>query len=291
MGGATQISDANALIVELNTTGKTSLNAGGALTLSGSVSGSGSDLTTVTTNGGSTHFGPRVTSVDGSLLVVGGGGPVTQTEALIVLDLATFDAGLASVILPHPNNRFKTGTEIKAGDYSIVGDARRDAARALEAALSTRVSAATSSSGVLATATPQPLVITAASAATGTSSSATNASAAASNNSGIMIDLSRAETTAAVTIAAVSLPKGTSTAGTGFSFVLPDAVSQAATANAGAVRATTPQGSALPTWLKFDAKTMQFQASAVPDGAFPMQVTINIGTQRIMVVISERTSD
>ena len=86
---------------------------------------------------------------------------------------------------------------------------------------------------------------------------------------------------------AVSLPKGTSTVGTGFSFDLPESVRTAA-AESSDVRANLPNGSALPTWLKFDVKTLRFDADAVPDGAFPLQVELTFGGQRTMVVISER---
>jgi hypothetical protein len=49
-----------------------------------------------------------------------------------------------------------------------------------------------------------------------------------------------------------------------------------------------PDGGALPAWLKFDAQSLRFEASAVPDGAFPMQVVMTVGQQRVVVVISER---
>jgi hypothetical protein len=40
--------------------------------------------------------------------------------------------------------------------------------------------------------------------------------------------------------------------------------------------------------LKFDPETKMFVASAVPDGAFPMQLIAIIGGTRTTVVISER---
>ena len=293
---ATQIRDKNALTAVLNTTGDTLITASGNLTVSGTVSGAGSDLTTSTSNGGVTIFGPGSTSVDGNLSVIGGGGDVIQTGRLNVLDLASFDAGSAAVTLAHPDNRFNKGIEITASSYTIVGDSRRDALRALEAALSIRAGAPISGAGGLTATAPQPLVIAAAPAgaraSSGSSSSASgNAAAGASSSSGITIDLNRGEAASAVTIAAVSLPKGTSTAGSGFSFVLPDSVTQLAVGEGAGVRATTVEGTALPGWLKFDPKAMKFEATAVPDGAFPVQVAVLIGTQRIVVVISERTSD
>jgi hypothetical protein len=53
-------------------------------------------------------------------------------------------------------------------------------------------------------------------------------------------------------------------------------------------QASFPDGASLPSWLKFDPERLRFDASAVPDGAFPMQVALTFGGQRTMVVISER---
>jgi hypothetical protein len=94
-------------------------------------------------------------------------------------------------------------------------------------------------------------------------------------------------TTASSLIAAVTLPRGMATAGTGFSFELPASVREIAQ-QAPEVLAGLPDGSPLPTWLKFDATALRFDASAVPDGAFPMQVVMVLGPQRVLVVISER---
>ena len=87
---------------------------------------------------------------------------------------------------------------------------------------------------------------------------------------------------------AVSLPKGVSTTGTGFSFVLPDSVREIAGEGV-TVQATQVDGSVLPAWLKFDRVNLRFEATAVPDGAFPMQLALSIGGQRLLLVISERT--
>jgi hypothetical protein len=86
---------------------------------------------------------------------------------------------------------------------------------------------------------------------------------------------------------AASLPKGTSTMGAGFSFVLPESVRTVA-AESSDIRVNLPDGSAIPAWLKFDVKTLRFDADAVPDGAFPLQVELRFGDQRTLVVISER---
>jgi hypothetical protein len=92
----------------------------------------------------------------------------------------------------------------------------------------------------------------------------------------------------AAMMAAVSLPKGTSTAGAGFSFELPESVRTLAQAGA-APQAAQTDGTPLPGWLRFNAELLRFEASAVPDGAFPLQVVLMISGQRVLVVISERT--
>jgi hypothetical protein len=77
------------------------------------------------------------------------------------------------------------------------------------------------------------------------------------------------------------------TAGTGFSFPLPAQVTDQAAGNA-AISVTTSTGQPLPGWLQFNPETKAFVASAVPDGAFPMQVVVIVGGTRTTVVISER---
>ena len=88
-------------------------------------------------------------------------------------------------------------------------------------------------------------------------------------------------------MAVVSLPKGTSTVGTGFSFELPDAVRNLAAENS-EIQISLPNGAPLPTWLSFDAKALRFQANAVPSGAFPFELVLTLGGQRVLVAISER---
>lgn len=88
-------------------------------------------------------------------------------------------------------------------------------------------------------------------------------------------------------MAAVSLPKGTATSGTGFSFELPETV-RSLVQDTASVQASLPDGRPLPSWLAFDPANFRFEAKAVPDGAFPMQVVMSVAGQRVMVVISER---
>ena len=92
-------------------------------------------------------------------------------------------------------------------------------------------------------------------------------------------------------MAAVSLPKGSSTVGVGFSFALPEAIEALAQQGSQTVdpQPSLSDGSPLPAWLRFDVSTLRFDAQAVPTGAFPMQVLVTVAGTRVMVVISERT--
>ena len=87
---------------------------------------------------------------------------------------------------------------------------------------------------------------------------------------------------------AVSLPKGASTVGTGFSFEMPESIKSMASADT-SIQVTQDNGKPLPTWLRFDPVAMRFEATAVPDSALPMQLVAVLAGQRITVLISERT--
>jgi hypothetical protein len=105
---------------------------------------------------------------------------------------------------------------------------------------------------------------------------------------GISISLVREPSVQSNGIITVSLPKETAASGNGFSFPLP--VQVAAAANKATVQVTTASGGKLPSWLRFNPTTKTFVASAVPNGAFPMQVIITVGAQKTTLVISERGS-
>jgi len=76
------------------------------------------------------------------------------------------------------------------------------------------------------------------------------------------------------------------TTGAGFAFGLPEQVT-GAQGNA-QVTVTTASGQPLPGWLKYIPETKSLVASAVPDGAFPMQVIVTAGGSRSTIVISEK---
>lgn len=83
------------------------------------------------------------------------------------------------------------------------------------------------------------------------------------------------------------VPKEMATAGSGFSFQLPAQVADQAASNA-PISVTTVSGDPLPGWLRFVPESKTFVASAVPDGAFPIQVVVTVGGKQSTVLISER---
>ena len=88
---------------------------------------------------------------------------------------------------------------------------------------------------------------------------------------------------------AVMLPKDMVTTGNGFSFPLPAQVTNSAEAgNNAVITVSTASGQPLPGWLKFNPEARTFDASAVPDGAFPMQVLVTMGGRSTTIVISEK---
>ena len=103
-----------------------------------------------------------------------------------------------------------------------------------------------------------------------------------------MVDLQNMSQQNTPLMVAVSLPKGASTVGTGFSFEMPESVKGMAGADA-KILITQTDGSPLPAWLKFDQLAMRFESTAVPDSALPMQLVVALAGRLVTVVISERT--
>ena len=119
------------------------------------------------------------------------------------------------------------------------------------------------------------------------SSSGTTGVAGATGSSGISVSLIRPTSVEQSGIISVSVPKDMATAGNGFSFPLPAQVANTAGNNT-VISVSTASGQPLPGWLTFNPETRTFVASAVPDGAFPMQVVVTIGGRSTTIVISER---
>jgi hypothetical protein len=240
-------------------------------------------------------------TVGGALYANSNGGNIVQDGSLQVAGLANFDAGAGSVSLTNPSNQFAAGTTVLASQSVLTGDGRR-MANELAAQAQTALPVVPSPIVALANASaPPPLVLSAqatGSSAGGSSASGSSASSSSSGSAGgagtggstagVLIDVRSTPSATSSLMAAVSLPKGTAVIGAGFSFELPDTVKATVQQSNQQAQASLPDGGALPAWLKFDAQSLRFEASAVPDGAFPMQVVMTVGQQRVVVVISER---
>ena len=236
-------------------------------------------------------------TIGGTLQASSGGGDITQSGPLLVGGMATLDAGSGVVQLTNADNKLTSGSTIRASSYTIEGDASRAAADLASKAQAVPIATSLPGTSLSNTAAPPPLLMTsgvaaaAASSSSSTSSSSSDAVAGGGSgtSSGVTVDLRGSPSTSSSVMAAVSLPKGMATSGQGFSFELPETVQSLAQQSSQPSVATMPNGAPLPSWLKFDAQKMRFDATAVPDGAFPMQVVINVGQQSVTVVISERT--
>ena len=105
---------------------------------------------------------------------------------------------------------------------------------------------------------------------------------------GIKVTLVHAPTLQSTGMVSVSLPKGTATMGNGFSFLLPAEVG-VGVANGTQIWVSRLSGAALPTWLNYIAGNRTIVGKSVPDGAFPMQLVVHVGSQQTVITISERT--
>jgi filamentous hemagglutinin family protein len=123
-----------------------------------------------------------------------------------------------------------------------------------------------------------------ASDATNTRSSG-GAPAATAGTTGVELEVVERPNASVVGLISVTLPAETSTTGSGFTFKLPSDVAEQLSTE---VRVTQADGKPLPNWLRFNASTNEFAASAVPDQAFPIRVRLDWAGQQLLVVISER---
>ncbi len=178
-------------------------------------------------------------------------------------------------------------TTSPANETGSASDATKDAAAtAAAAAAAAAVKAAAEASADAAAAE-------AAKAATPTNTTASTAASSdlagnSAGSPGIAVTVTRSPDAAQSGIVSVLVPRSTATAGSGFKFMLPEALFNAADTSGATPSATTLSGGALPAWLRIDASTRSFVASAVPDGALPYQLRVTIGGQSTIIVIAER---
>ena len=84
-------------------------------------------------------------------------------------------------------------------------------------------------------------------------------------------------------LVSVSVPLELVSSGKGLGFALPETVVGAT--GGGVARVTLPDGSSLPDWLRYDARTRAFTFGAMPAGALPLELLVRIDNLRWTVVI------
>ena len=112
-GANVALADKNDMSASLTATGDSTLNSGGAL----DVSGTTKNLTTTTTNGGTTNFG--TTTVAGSLNTTSTGN-VTQSGALATAGISNISATGKDVILNNASNDFVGAVSLTGAKVAIV---------------------------------------------------------------------------------------------------------------------------------------------------------------------------
>jgi hypothetical protein len=107
------------------------------------------------------------------------------------------------------------------------------------------------------------------------------------SSSGVRVELVQRPEMQTAGLVTVSMPPNAATTGAGLTFVLPNELVSAIT-SAVNVEATLVGGDPLPVWLRFDNSNGQFVIGDVADVSFPLEINVQLGSQAVTVVISER---
>ncbi|HYW58864.1 MAG TPA: YDG domain-containing protein, partial [Polaromonas sp.] len=92
-------------------------------------------------------------------------------------------------------------------------------------------------------------------------------------------------------VVSVALAGAVTKGGMGFQFSLPAGLLALVAASDAPVQATTLVGKPLPAWLRYDPGSRSFVATAVPAGALPLQILVNVGSRSAVVTISAMPGD
>ena len=107
---------------------------------------------------------------------------------------------------------------------------------------------------------------------------------AAASSDGIEVSLVQAPDGTVAGTVSVSVPQEIAASGQGFSFALPPELRAATESNSVLV---TWRGKRLPNWLRYEKATRTFTATALPPGALPMELSIQIGEGRWTMTIAQ----
>ena len=124
-------------------------------------------------------------------------------------------------------------------------------------------------------------------AASGGSGATGDGIAGSESELGMKIEMVSRPDAVSAGIVAVTIPQGTAVAGTGFSFGLPEEISNLVSSSGEGLQITLESGAPLPSWIEYNAEGGKFVSSSVPDGAFPIKVVMNIDGKKVAIVISE----
>jgi hypothetical protein len=154
--------------------------------------------------------------------------------------------------------------------------------------------------GLVASITPQPVVIIAPPAATPVaaapvpvpvvSGAATVAVAVATP--GVIINLVRTPTSQGTGVVDVIVPSGSANTSSSLVIPLPEQIVPASNTGTGSnqtVIVTKTNGDQLPDWIVYNPLTRSFDVGVAPEGAYPLQVQVSVGGQITVIQISEST--
>ncbi len=100
----------------------------------------------------------------------------------------------------------------------------------------------------------------------------------------VTVDTLRPPVTTAPGLVAVHVPTEIVEKGTGFSFALPDSITQAAAGSALVV--TLGNGQSLPAGVQYNAANESVDVAATYSGGFPFQIIVNMDLKKSLLVIS-----
>ncbi len=113
--------------------------------------------------------------------------------------------------------------------------------------------------------------------------------AARVSSAGVKVELVQRPELQTAGLVTVSMPPKAAATGAGLTFALPNEL-VSAIANAVNVEATLVGGEPLPSWLRFDNTNGQFVIGDVADVSSPLELNVQLGSQAVTVVISERSN-
>ena len=118
--------------------------------------------------------------------------------------------------------------------------------------------------------------------------SVTENPAARVSSADVKVELVRSPELQTAGLVTVSMPSDAGTNIAGFAFALPNEL-LSAISNAVNLEATLVGGQPLPSWLRFDSASGQFVVGNVANVSFPLELSVQLGTQVVTVVISVRS--